>query len=71
MLRALLEPTAFLKQKELEGDFTTRLAYTEELKDFPFGDVWNYFCVKNNVPVGFDWFKEVQHYEKEILLNRA
>lgn len=71
LLRALLEPTAFLKQKELEGDFTTRLAYTEELKDFPFGDVWNYFCVKNNVPVGFDWFKEVQHYEKEILLNRA
>lgn len=71
LLRALLEPTAFLKQKELEGDFTTRLAYTEELKDFPFGDVWNYFCVNNNVPVGFDWFKEVQHYEKEILLNRA
>lgn len=71
LLRALLEPTAFLKQKELEGDFTTRLAYTEELKDFPFGDVWNYFCVKNNVPVGFDWFKEVQQYEKEILLNRA
>lgn len=71
LLKALLEPTAFLKQKELEGDFTTRLAYTEELKDFPFGDVWNYFCVKNNVPVGFDWFKEVQHYEKEILLNRA
>lgn len=71
LLKALLEPTAFLKQKELEGDFTTRLAYTEELKDFPFGDVWNYFCVKNNVPVGFDWFKEVQQYEKEILLNRA
>ncbi|NWN96309.1 MAG: L-rhamnose isomerase [Bacillus sp. (in: Bacteria)] len=71
LLRALLEPTAFLKQKELEGDFTTRLAYTEELKYFPFGDVWNYFCVKNNVPVGFDWFKEVQQYEKEILLNRA
>jgi len=71
LLRALLEPTAFLKQKELEGDFTTRLAYTEELKDFPFGDVWNYFCLKNNVPVGFDWFKEVQQYEKEILLNRA
>ncbi len=67
LLKALLEPTAFLKQKELEGDFTTRLAYTEELKDFPFGDVWNYFCVKNNVPVGFDWFKEVQQYEKEIL----
>jgi len=71
LLKALLEPTAFLKQKELEGDFTTRLAYTEELKDFPFGDVWNYFCVKNNVPVGFDWFKEVQQYEKVILLNRA
>lgn len=70
LLRALLEPTAFLKQKELEGDFTTRLAYTEELKDFPFGDVWNYFCETNSVPVGLDWFKEVQQYEKDVLSTR-
>ncbi|MEN0650170.1 L-rhamnose isomerase [Caldifermentibacillus hisashii] len=70
LLKALLEPTAFLKQKELEGDFTTRLAYTEELKDFPFGDVWNYFCETNSVPVGLDWFKEVQQYEKDVLSTR-
>lgn len=69
-LKALLEPTAFLKEKEAVGDFTTRLAYTEELKDFPFSDVWNYFCVQNNVPVGLDWFKEVQQYEQDVLSKR-
>lgn len=70
-MKALLEPTDFLKKKEAEGDFTTRLAYTEELKDFPFSDVWNYFCVKNDVPVGLDWLKEVQQYEKEVLAKRG
>ncbi|KYC64731.1 L-rhamnose isomerase [Heyndrickxia coagulans] len=71
LLKALLEPTDFLKQKELEGDFTTRLVYTEELKDFPYGDVWHYFCETNGVPAGLGWLEEVQKYEKETLLVRA
>ena len=55
LLKAMLEPTEELKQMELDFDFTSRLVYTEELKDFPYSDVWNYFCFKNNVPVGLDW----------------
>lgn len=34
LLKALLEPTADLKKMELENDFTSRMAITEELKDF-------------------------------------
>lgn len=70
LLKAMLEPTAFLKEKELAGDYTTRLVFTEELKDFPFADVWNYYCEQNNVPVGLDWFEEVKDYEKNVLAKR-
>ena len=43
----------------------------EELKTYPFGDVWDYFCQMNQVPVKEQWFKEVQAYEKEVLLKRG
>ena len=70
LLKALLEPIKELKEMENSFDFTSRLAYTEELKDFPYSDVWNYFCQQNGVPVGLDWLKEVQSYEEEVLKNR-
>lgn len=70
LLKAMLEPTQTLKNMENAFDFTSRLAYTEELKDFPYGDVWNYFCEKNGVPVGLDWLKEVKEYEEAVLSKR-
>ncbi len=70
LLKALLEPIKELKEMENSFDFTSRLAYTEELKDFPYSDVWNYFCQQNGVPIGLDWLKEVEIYEEEILKNR-
>lgn len=70
LLKAMLEPTQNLKDLENHFDFTSRLVLTEELKDFPYSDVWNYFCLKNNVPVGLDWFEEVKEYETKILAER-
>lgn len=70
LLKALLEPTNDLKDMENAFDFTSRLAYTEELKDFPYADVWNYFCLQNNVPVGLDWLTEVHQYEEDVLSKR-
>ena len=70
MLKAMLEPIQDLKEMELEFDFTKRMAYTEELKDFPYADVWNYFCEQNGVPVGLDWLEEVRNYEEEVLMER-
>ena len=70
LLKALLEPTKDLKDMENAFDFTYRLAYTEELKDFPYADVWNYFCLQNNVPVGLDWLTDVRQYEEEVLSKR-
>ncbi len=70
LLRAMLEPTADLMKLELEGDYTARLALTEEYKTYPFGAVWDYFCEKNGVPVGTAWLDEVRAYEKDVLANR-
>ncbi|QTL96730.1 L-rhamnose isomerase [Iocasia frigidifontis] len=70
LLIAMLEPTATLKEYELNGDLTARLAILEELKAYPWQAVWNYYCAENNVPVGEDWFTEVRNYEKEVLSNR-
>ena len=42
----------------------------EEFKTYPLGDIWNYYCAKNNVPVGEEWIKEVKKYEEEVLNNR-
>lgn len=70
VLKAMLEPTDHLKKIELDGDYTTRLALTEELKDFPFADVWNYYCELNNVPVGLEWLEEAKKYEEDVLNKR-
>ncbi|MBO0456486.1 L-rhamnose isomerase [Enterococcus hulanensis] len=70
LLKAMLEPIEDLKEMELELDYTKRMALTEELKDFPYADVWNYFCEQNDAPVGMEWYEEVMNYERDILATR-
>ncbi|MEL7498420.1 MAG: L-rhamnose isomerase [Planctomycetota bacterium] len=70
LLTALLEPTEQLKQLELEGDLTGRLALMEEFKSMPFGAVWDYYCLKSDVPVGIDWLQAVRNYERNVQLER-
>lgn len=71
LLIALLEPSARLRELEAEGDFTTRLALLEELKTLPFGAVWDYYCLQQEVPVGLDWMENVRAYEKKTLAQRG
>ncbi len=70
LLNALLEPGDMLQEFEANGDYTSRLAIMEEAKTLPFGAVWDYYCLQNEVPVGKAWFDEVKHYEVEVLLKR-
>ncbi|WP_392558825.1 L-rhamnose isomerase [Orbus mooreae] len=70
LLKALLEPTAQLRKLELNGDFTARLALLEEQKSLPWQAVWDYYCEKNNTPVGSLWLDNVRQYEKDVLNNR-
>jgi len=70
-LIALLEPTATLKAYEEAGKNFERLALLEELKTKMFGAVWDYYCLKENVPVGEDFIEEIQKYEKDVLSKRS
>lgn len=71
LLTALLEPTERLRQVEAEGDTTTRLAWLEELKTLPLGAVWDYWCLRCEVPVGARWLEEVRRYETQVLAVRG
>ncbi|MHC4546407.1 MAG: L-rhamnose isomerase [Planctomycetota bacterium] len=70
LLIALLEPTEKLREMEMSGDFTSRLAMLEELKTLPFGAVWDYYCTKMEVPPAQTWLDEVKAYEKDVLSKR-
>ncbi len=70
LLRAHLEPTASLKRLEVEGDYTSRLALTEEMKTYPFAAVWDYYCEMMGVPVREAWLDEVKQYERDVLSKR-
>ena len=66
LLIALLEPTQKLREMEINGDYTWRLAMLEELKTQPFAAVWDYYCLKSGVPVGTEWIDAVKDYEKKV-----
>ena len=70
LLMALLEPGDKLREFEASGDLTSRLALLEEIKGLPFGAVWDYYCLTNNVPVGFAFMDKIKKYEAEVLLER-
>ena len=71
LLIALLEPTDKLREMEMSGDFTSRLAMLEELKTMPFGAVWDFYCTKMQVPPARAWLYEVKTYERNVQSKRT
>jgi L-rhamnose isomerase len=69
-LQALLEPLAQLRRYEEQGQYFERLALLEEAKSLPWNAVWDYFCLKNNIPVGEDYIPVIRQYEKEVTSKR-
>ncbi|OQA04076.1 MAG: L-rhamnose isomerase [Planctomycetes bacterium ADurb.Bin401] len=70
LLSAFLEPAAVLVQTELKFDYTQRLALMETLKTLPFGAIWDFYCLKNNVPQETEWLREIKNYELSVLKHR-
>jgi L-rhamnose isomerase len=70
LLIALLEPTARLRELEAANNFTARLAMLEELKSLPWGAIWDFYCVQQEVPPGLAWFDDVKSYERTVLAQR-
>jgi L-rhamnose isomerase len=69
-LYAMLEPFDLLVKFENEGKNFERLALMELLKTLPFGAVYDYYCMKNNIPAGHDYIDEIMKYEKNVLSKR-
>ena len=67
---AMLEPHKVLTEFENQGKNFERLAYLELLKTMPYGAVYDYYCHINNIPAGEDYIKEIQKYEKNVLMKR-
>ena len=70
MLRALLEPRELISRAELAGEGYKVLALIEEQKAMPWQAVYDEFCLRNNVPVGVDFTKEIDAYEAEVTSKR-
>ena len=70
LLKALLEPAAKLKEMEKNFDNGRKMALLEELKTFPLGAVYDYFCEQQSIPSGIDFIPEIDKYEKTVLSAR-
>ncbi len=70
LLQAFLEPLGQLRKYEDEGKLFERLALLEEAKTLPVGAVYDYFNLKNGVPVAEGYLAEVEKYEQEVLSKR-
>ncbi|GAG00618.1 unnamed protein product, partial [marine sediment metagenome] len=71
LLYALIQPIEILREYEENSKYFQRLALLEEFKTLPYGSVWDYFCLKNNVPIGKEWINQIEAYEKEVLNRRS
>lgn len=70
LLLALLEPIDLLRGAERGGDYTLRLALLEELKTLPVGAVWDWYCLRQDVPGREEWTDEIKKYERDVLMRR-
>jgi L-rhamnose isomerase len=68
LLFALLQPDSKMKELQDKNDFTEIMYLSEEMKTMPFGDVWDEFLTRENVPKNY--LSEVKKYESEVLSKR-
>ena len=68
LLYALLTPNDAFRKLQDNGEFSELMARQEQLKTYPFGDVWNEYLRRQNM--NDDWFDEIKEYEKGVLLSR-
>jgi L-rhamnose isomerase len=70
LLFALLQPNERLKKLQDNGEFTELFMLQEECKTLPFGEVWEEYCRRENVPATAGWFDEIRRYEDEVQRKR-
>lgn len=66
LLHALLMPLDRLRSAEVALNFTERFVVTEELKDLPFGHIWDEFCARMNCPSGQHLIDQLKRYQSGV-----
>lgn len=70
LLNAMCTPYGAMKKLQDENRMTELMVLQEEIKTYPFGDIWNEYCEQCGVSGDRKWFEEVSKYEQDVLLNR-
>lgn len=70
LLNALCTPNEMLKKLQDENRMTELMVMQEEIKTYPFGDVWEEYLRQCNVPAGEVCMDIIKEYEDEILSKR-
>jgi len=72
LLFALLQPNARLRELQDSGNFTELMVLMEQAKTLPFGDVWEEYCRREEVPSNDEeWLATITKYEDEVLSFRV
>lgn len=69
LLYALLLPHEKLRSLQDNAEFTELMVMQEEVKDLPFGAVWQEYLNRTNVKA--DYLSEIKEYEKKVLKERV
>lgn len=70
LLQAMLEPQETLKALQDARQYTEQLVLQEELKCYPWQEVWKEFCARAKLPADECWMAEVLKYERDVLSKR-
>lgn len=70
LLSALCTPNKEFKKMQDENRLTELMIMQEDIKTYPFGDIWEEYCQRCNVAADQAWFEEIKKYETEVLLKR-
>ncbi len=70
LLSALCTPNEALRGLQEENCLTELMIMQEELKTYPFGDIWAEYCRQCGVPADKSWFEAIKNYEMKTLARR-
>ena len=71
LLMAMLEDNRTMKEDQEAENYTHLFAYSEQMKNLPWQEVWNEALRRENLRTDFSWFDEVMKYEKDVLSKRS
>ena len=70
LLSALCTPNRQFKKLQDENSMTELMVLQEDMKTYPFGDIWDEYCRRYGVAADGSWFETVRDYESKVLLKR-